>query len=81
MKQVIDKESSRAVYFASLEDTILAKLDWYRLGSEESEVQWRDIQGILRQRFDQLDIAYLKDSAEAMNISDMLERSLEEAHK
>ena len=81
VKQAIDKESLRLVNFSSPEDTILAKLEWYRLGGKESEVQWRDTQGILKQQFDQLDIDYLTDSAEAMNISDMLERSLEEAHK
>ncbi len=80
VKRVIDKDSAREVYFASPEDTILAKLEWYRLGGEESELQWRDIMGILRQRSDQLDIEYLKDSAKAMQIADLLERSLEETH-
>ncbi len=78
VKRVIDKESAREVYFASPEDTILAKLEWYRLGGEESELQWHDITSILRQRADQLDIDYLKDSAKVMKIADLLERSLKE---
>ena len=78
VKRVIDKESAREVYFSSPEDTMLAKLEWYRLGGEVSEIQWRDIKGILRQRSDQLDMAYLNDSAQAMQMADLLERCLEE---
>jgi hypothetical protein len=78
VKRAIDKESAREVYFSSPEDTILAKLEWYRLGDEVSEVHWRDIKGILRQRSDQLDMAYLNDSAQAMQLADLLERCLEE---
>ena len=81
VKRVIDKDSGREIYFASPEDTILAKLEWYRLGGEESEIQWRDIKAILQQRSDQLDLKYLRDSAKGLEISDLLERSLEETHK
>lgn len=31
---------------ASAEDTILRKLNWYRLGGEVSDRQWRDVAGI-----------------------------------
>ena len=33
---------------ASPEDTVLAKLEWFRLGGETSERQWWDIVGILK---------------------------------
>lgn len=81
VKRVIDKDTGREAFFATPEDTILAKLEWYRMGDEESERQWRDIQAVLRQRIDQLDIDYLKDSAEAMQIADLLERSFKESQK
>ena len=42
-KRIIDNSSSREVYFATPEDTILAKLEWFRLGGETSERQWQDI--------------------------------------
>jgi hypothetical protein len=79
VKRVIDKDLGREVYFASPEDTILAKLEWYRLGGEESEIQWRDILGIIRQRLEQLDISYMKDTAGIMEVADLLQRSLEES--
>jgi hypothetical protein len=79
VKRVIDEESGREVYFATPEDTILSKLEWYRLGGEQSEVQWRDVQAILRQRLAQLDIEYLRNSAQEMGLKDLLKRSLEES--
>ena len=78
-KLVIDRDTAREVYFASPEDTVLAKLDWYRKGGEASEIHWLDIQGILRQRSDQLDLEYMNQSAREMQIADLLERSLQEA--
>jgi hypothetical protein len=81
VKRVIDKDSGREVYFASPEDTILAKLEWFRRGGEVSEIQWGDIKAILQQRSDQLDLKYMKGSANGLKISDLLKRSLEESHK
>ncbi|KAA3659830.1 MAG: hypothetical protein DWQ04_21135 [Chloroflexi bacterium] len=77
-KRIIDKTTSREVYFATPEDTILAKLEWYRLGGETSERQWQDIRGIFQQRSDLLDIAYLKQSAQALKVTYLLERMLTE---
>ncbi len=81
VKRVIDKDSAREVYFASPEDTILAKLEWFQRGGGESEIQWLDIKAILQQRSDQLDLKYLKGSAKELKISDLLERTFEEAQK
>ena len=62
--------------FASPEDTVLAKLEWYRLGGETSERQWRDILGILKTRAGQLDLDYLRKWAAEINATDLLERAL-----
>jgi len=40
---MIPEQSDRQLYFASAEDTILQKLNWYRKGGETSERQWHDI--------------------------------------
>lgn len=59
---------------ASAEDTILAKLRWYRLGGEVSERQWNDILGIIQVQQGRLDWKYLAEWAGYLNLSDLLDR-------
>lgn len=70
----IDPE--RTARILSAEDIILAKLDWYRLGNEVSERQWRDVISIIHVQGDQLDLDYLRETAVALHVSDLLERAL-----
>jgi len=65
--------------FASPEDTILAKLEWYRMGDEVSERQWRDILGVLKTRAGELDLKYLHEWAKELSVSDLLKRALEQS--
>jgi len=62
---------------ASAEDTVLAKLDWYRRGGEKSERQWSDVTGLFRVRT--LDEPYLRHGALELGVADLLDRALEEA--
>ncbi|HJS17342.1 MAG TPA: hypothetical protein VJ785_01240 [Anaerolineales bacterium] len=39
---VISVNPEESVYVTSPEDTVLAKLEWYRMGGEVSDRQWRD---------------------------------------
>lgn len=64
---------------ATAEDTLLAKLEWYRLGGEISERQWRDVLGLLKVQADALDFVYLRSTAEELNVQDLLERAMKEA--
>jgi hypothetical protein len=64
----------KKAYFASAEDIILAKLDWYRLGGEVSTRQWQDVVGILKVQRDKLDREYLEKWALTLEISDLLKR-------
>lgn len=64
------------VRVASAEDTILAKLRWYRMGGEVSERQWRDVRGIVLAQRPRLDLDYLKRWAAHLGVSDLLERLL-----
>jgi hypothetical protein len=78
-KQLIGLEPEQTAYVASAEDIILAKLEWYRLGGEVSERQWRDIQGILEVSGHRLDQDYLRRWAATLAVSDLLELALSEA--
>ena len=64
--------------FVTPEDILLAKLHWYQTGGEVSEVQWRDIQGIVRGRRATLDHEYLKSSSETLGIRPLLEKAMRE---
>jgi hypothetical protein len=66
------------VYVASAEDTILAKLRWFRAGDEISKNQWNDVLGILSVLKNELDAAYLSTWAERLGIGDLLERAADE---
>ncbi|MFN8402980.1 MAG: hypothetical protein U0V48_05425 [Anaerolineales bacterium] len=66
--------------FASPEDTILSKLEWYRMGGEVSDRQWRDILGVLKTRANELDLDYLRKWAGELNVTDLLERALRESN-
>lgn len=74
----LDQGMPERVWVATAEDTILAKLHWYRIGGEVSELQWRDVRGIIGTRGDQLDLEYLQRWAEREGLNDLLERALTE---
>jgi hypothetical protein len=78
-RQAFELETKLSANFASAEDTILSKLEWYRIGNETSERQWRDILGILKTRAGNLDLEYLKKWATDLNIADLLERAVQQA--
>ncbi len=76
---VIATDPEQSVYVASPEDTILAKLEWYRMGGEVSDRQWRDILGVLKTRAGELDLSYLKEWAPQLKVADLLERAIQES--
>ena len=78
-EQTITLEPEQMVYLASAEDTILTKLEWYRLGNEVSERQWTDVLGVLKVQGQQLDRTYLQQWATDLHIVDLLERAYTEA--
>ena len=68
-------------YFTTAEDIILAKLNWFRLGGETSERQWRDVLGIIQVQDKALDQAHLRLWAERLDLLELLERAMSEAIK
>jgi hypothetical protein len=77
--EAIDQNRDAALFpVASAEDTVLAKLEWFRLGGETSERQWSDIVGILKVS-ERADRPYLEQWAAALGVTDLLERAMAEA--
>jgi hypothetical protein len=78
-RQTFELGTEISANFASPEDTILSKLEWYRMGGESSERQWRDILGVLKIRANELDLGYLQKWATDLKVTDLLERALKES--
>lgn len=76
---LLSAEPPQSAYVASAEDTILAKLEWYRMGDGVSDRQWRDILGIMKVQAEKLDMGYLRRGAQLLNVFDLLERAIKEA--
>jgi len=76
---VIAIDPEQSVYVTSPEDVILSKLEWYRMGGEVSERQWRDILGVLKTRAGEFDLDYLRKWAIELKVADLLNRALKES--
>lgn len=72
-KVALDEEQNPDLefYFASAEDVILSKLDWFRMGGGVSERQWTDVMGVLKVQKGHLDMAYLQHWAEELGLGDL----------
>jgi hypothetical protein len=77
--ETITPDANQKIYVATAEDTVLAKLKWYRAGGEVSDVQWRDVLGVIGTQGESLDVEYLRTWAAKLNLNDLLERVLSEA--
>lgn len=62
------------LYIATAEDTLLAKLDWARLG--QSELQIRDVVGILEVGEPHLDMDYIESWLDKLAVRELWERAL-----
>ena len=60
----IGERTDSQFFVASAEDTVLAKLEWFRRGGETSERQWWDIVGVLKA---------------VLGVGDLIERALMDA--
>jgi hypothetical protein len=77
--QVLSEDPECHAYVSSAEDIVLAKLEWYRLGGETSDRQWRDVLGVLKVQGDRLDREYMQRMAAELSVADLLRRAFEEA--
>ena len=74
-----DTPDARLFVVASAEDTIIAKLEWFRLGGESSDRQWADIVGMLKTGAERVDYGYLAQWAGSVAVGDLLERARQES--
>jgi hypothetical protein len=79
IETTLSDEPGPATYFLSAEDVVLAKLDWFNLGGRVSDRQWRDVLGVLAAQRGTLDIAYLRDTAAALDVHELLEKAVLES--
>lgn len=71
LKRRVAKEIlGRTVYFTSPEDLILIKLRWYR--DTQSSRQWEDTESILKISGNNLDMPYLTEWAEKLEVPEFL---------
>jgi hypothetical protein len=64
------------VPIATAEDSIIAKLEWYRLGDESSQRQWDDVTRLVALLGDTLDVEHMQRMAASVGVPDLLERLL-----
>jgi hypothetical protein len=79
LERVDDAPDAPTFHVASAEDTVLAKLEWFRQGGETSDRQWSDVLGVLK--VTGVDVTYLRRWASALGVSDLIERALVEASR
>jgi hypothetical protein len=77
----ISPDGNDNVYVATAEDTILAKLRWYRDGHETSNNQWNDVVGVLGTSRHRLDLDYLRSWAEKLGFADLLQKALDDVQE
>jgi hypothetical protein len=78
-RKQIGREIPVEACLASPEDTVLAKLDWCRLGGGVSDRQWTDVLGVLKVQGPALDLSYLRHWAERLDLVDLLREALTDA--
>lgn len=75
---VSEELNSPSFYFCSPEDSILAKMEWYKLSNKTSDRQKSDIIGIIAVNKDKLDFNYIKKHVKKMNLEEVWKEILGE---
>jgi len=73
----LSAEKDQMVYIATAEDTVLAKLRWYRAGHETSATQWNDVLGVLGTSLSSLNVEYLHIWAGKLGVDDLLQKAVD----
>lgn len=76
---LIENDLSTKFFFASPEDIIINKLNWYQMGDRISERQWLDVIGVIKIQKNSLDKKYLKKWAIELNLIELLKKAFIDA--
>ncbi len=71
--------SDEVVYVTSAEVIVLRKLAWFRRSNLTSELQWRDVLGVIKQQGSRLDRNLMVELAAATGLTYLLRRAFEES--
>ncbi len=77
--RTLNESSTRLVTMSSPENTVLHKLLWYQMGGGISERQWLDVLAVLKVRGPELDQIYMREWAERLGVTPLLDQALSEA--
>jgi hypothetical protein len=78
-RKVLVPLRGEGIWFASPEDIVLQKLEWFRKGDGISERQWRDVVGVIQVQGLHFDREYTRAWAARLSLGDLLHRALDEA--
>lgn len=67
---------SVSVPVATPEDSIVSKLEWFRLTDETSERQWEDVSRLVDLHGPRLDTEYMQQMADSVGVGDLLQKLL-----
>ncbi|MBI5407581.1 MAG: hypothetical protein HZA18_07805 [Nitrospirae bacterium] len=84
VQKKVSEDNPQEPFFTTPEDIILNKLKWYKDGGGVFDRQWydilgNDILGVLKVQGKDLDMPYLSEWAEKLNLSALLTRAIAEA--
>jgi len=79
LKRVVSEDGSKKLYFATPEDTILSKLEWFKTVEESSERQWKDILGVLKVQGNKLDMNYIRRWAGKLSVLKLLKKAFRDS--
>lgn len=79
MADTIGEDIKREYFFASSEDIIINKLQWYKMGGKISERQWLDVIGVIKVQGKSLDKNYLQLWSKKLGIFDLLTKAFTDA--
>ena len=74
--QQISADDPVRIPVATVEDSIIAKLEWFRLGDESSQRQWDDVSRLVALHGPALDIDHMRQMAASVGVTDLLNRLL-----